>query len=53
MPEKPADLSSDLIDLSDLSLHDVDKLGDTALGTALRRILDDPHEPMAGFSAMT
>jgi FXSXX-COOH protein len=53
MAEKATDLSGDLIDLSGLSLYDLDKLGETALGAALRRLLDDPQEPMAGFSAMT
>lgn len=53
MSEDGTDLDGDLIDLSGLSLYDLDKLGDSGLGVALRRLLDDPQEPMAGFSAMT
>jgi FXSXX-COOH protein len=53
MCEDVTDLGGDLIDVSGLSLRDLDKLGETGLSTALRRLLDDPKEPLAGFSAMT
>jgi FXSXX-COOH protein len=53
MREDVTDLGGELIDVSGLSLRDLDDLGETRLGAALRRLLDDPQEPLAGFSAMT
>jgi FXSXX-COOH protein len=36
----PADLETDMIDLTDLSLTDLEDLSQSSLGLALRRVLD-------------
>jgi len=53
VPDVPGDADDGLIDLSGLSLRDLDKLGESALSHELRRVLlsasaDD--ETIAGFS---
>lgn len=50
----PDDLRTALIDLSGLSLGDLDAVGQTALGTALRRIVareGEPTHPVLGFQS--
>jgi FXSXX-COOH protein len=45
-----------LIDLTELSLHDLDESDESCLGDALRRVLrsrEDDAEPIAGFSSST
>lgn len=45
-----------LIDLTGLSLRDLDESGQSCLGDALRRVLrsrEDDAEPVAGFSSST
>lgn len=46
------DFSNGLIDVTELSLAELDKIGDSSLDIALRRILDDDDTgPVAGFSS--
>lgn len=48
------DLGTTLIDLSGLSLGDLDAVGQTALGTALRRVVargNEPTDPVVGFQS--
>lgn len=54
MSATPAELPTDLPDLTGLALTDLDALDDTALGQALRRILADvtrPDDAVAGFQS--
>jgi FXSXX-COOH protein len=54
-PDEASDeLRTTLIDLSDLSLGDLDEVGQTALGMALRRIVargSEPASPVVGFQS--
>jgi FXSXX-COOH protein len=53
VPDVPGDAEDGLIDLSGLSLRDLDKLGDSSLVYELRRLLDDGDgepEVIAGFN---
>jgi FXSXX-COOH protein len=48
------DLSSPLVDLTDVHLADLRAMDETALGSALRRILEEadrPQEVVAGFQS--
>jgi FXSXX-COOH protein len=48
------DLSSTLVDLTDVRLADLRAIDGTALGSALRRILEEadrPQEVVAGFQS--
>jgi FXSXX-COOH protein len=48
--------ASGLLDLTEVSLHDLDESDESCLGDALRRVLrtrEDDAEPIAGFSAST
>ena len=58
MPEHPRevveDIETELPDLTALSLGDLEKIGPSSLGHALRRVLsrdDDPADPVVGFQA--
>jgi FXSXX-COOH protein len=55
MGDNAAEHGTDLLDVSELSLRDLDELGDqqeTPLGHALRRILDDSDSAsVAGFTS--
>jgi FXSXX-COOH protein len=53
MHDETADLKGDLIDVSELTLRDLDKIIGSALAQALRPIIDrsaEATEPVAGFS---
>jgi hypothetical protein len=44
--------TGDLIDVSGLTLQDVESLGESTIGLALRRVLEtEQSEPSLGFSA--
>lgn len=42
-------IETDFVDLGGIQLAAVARLGDDALGDALRRIVDHPDEPVASF----
>ncbi|WP_440063713.1 FxSxx-COOH cyclophane-containing RiPP peptide [Streptosporangium sp. OZ121] len=47
-----ADFSKGLIDLTEMNLADLDGIGDSVLGLALREIVDeDDTGPVAGFDS--
>jgi FXSXX-COOH protein len=51
--EVPGDAEDALVDVSGLSLRDVDKLGDSSLAHELRRLLlreEGDSEPISGFN---
>lgn len=53
MSDVPGDTEDGLIDVSGLSLRDVDKLGDSSLAHELRRLLgrdDGDAETISGFT---
>lgn len=53
MADETAGFGTDLIDVTGLSLHDLNDLGDSTLAHSLRRLLDDDDAaPVAGFTAM-
>jgi FXSXX-COOH protein len=52
MSENDNDLEGDLLDVTDLSLRDLDAIGESRLARALRQVLDgEDITPVAGFSA--
>jgi FXSXX-COOH protein len=54
MSEDPIDLGDDLIDLSGVTLRDLDQLGESILVKALRPLMegaDSDSEPVAGFQS--
>ncbi|MGJ6965726.1 FxSxx-COOH cyclophane-containing RiPP peptide [Streptosporangium sp. G11] len=47
-----ADFSKGLIDLTEMNLADLDAIGDSVLGLALREIVEDEDTgPVAGFDS--
>ena len=53
-PSNRADPAADLIDVSDLSLADLEGLADTVVARSLRRILEEmehPQDAVAGFQS--
>jgi FXSXX-COOH protein len=55
MREDQADFGSDLVDLSDISLCDLDGLDGAVLSQALRLLLDpdqEDKEALSGFNAV-
>lgn len=53
MRDESTDLGDVLIDVTDLSLRDLDSIGETSLLRALRHVLDSEADtgPVAGFSS--
>jgi FXSXX-COOH protein len=52
MQDKPDDFGAGLIDVTGLSLHDLDAISESSLADALRQVLgDDQSEPVAGFQS--
>jgi FXSXX-COOH protein len=53
--EDSADFGGELIDVSQLSLHDLDAIGSSVLGQALGRLLDPEQKDeraLSGFQAV-
>ncbi|MER7208629.1 FxSxx-COOH cyclophane-containing RiPP peptide [Streptosporangium sp. NPDC000239] len=52
MSEKATDFSNGLIDVTSLNLADLDRVDDSRLSQALRRLLDTEETgPVAGFQS--
>jgi FXSXX-COOH protein len=54
MAESDGEIESELVNVTDLTLEQVRSLGESALGSALRRVrieAENSAEPLAGFSA--
>jgi FXSXX-COOH protein len=52
MPDTPNDFGDVLIDVTGLSLRDVDAMDESSLAEALRRVLDEEQTgPVAGFQS--
>jgi FXSXX-COOH protein len=52
MKDKSDDFGDSLIDVSQLSLRDLDEIGESSLAHALRQVLsDEPTGPVAGFQS--
>jgi FXSXX-COOH protein len=50
----PRYIETGTLDLTDLSLDDLERVGPSSFGHALRRVLsrdDDPADPVVGFAA--
>lgn len=52
MHDEAADFGQVLIDVTDMSLRDLDEISESRLAEALRRVLaDDETGPVAGFTS--
>lgn len=52
MSDTPYDFGNALIDVTGLSLHDLETISESSLAQALRQVLDDEQAvPVAGFQS--